>query len=155
METKDRKADRKKINYFHVIILTIVIILFAGSISLSYFILKQDVITKGVFVNDIDLGHLTKQQALEKLKNSLKPMENIDIILTYNGKQYKLPQDKLKLSYNYNQMVDDAYNIGRKGNYLERLKTIYETGKQGKRLKYYMKADYANLNGYIKDIAKG
>jgi vancomycin resistance protein YoaR len=154
METKDRKADRKKINYFYVIILTIIIILFAGSISLSYFILKQDVITKGVYINDIDLSHLTKQQAFEKLKNSLKPMENIDIILTYNGKQYKVPQDKLKLSYNYNQMVDDAYNIGRKGNYLERLKTIYETGKKGKRLKYYMKADYANLNGYIKDIAK-
>ncbi|SNX54905.1 VanW family protein [Thermoanaerobacterium sp. RBIITD] len=154
METKDTKRNRNKNSYFYIILLVLVLVVFAGSIAMFYTILNQNVITKGVYVNNINLSGLTKEEAYSKLQNSLESFDNFEVILKYNDKQYALTNKDIKVNYDYNKMVADAYAIGKKGNPLDRLKIIYNVRKHGEYLKYKPKANYNNLNSFVTNISK-
>lgn len=154
METKDTKRNRNKNSYFYIILLVLVFVVFAGSIAMFYTILNQNVITKGVFVNDINLSGLTKEEAYSKLQNSLESFDNFEVILKYNDKQYALTNKDIKVNYDCNKMVADAYAIGKKGNPLDRLKIIYNVRKHGEYLKYKPKANFNNLDSFVTNISK-
>lgn len=154
METRGTKIIKTKSNYFYVILLFLVLVLFAGSIALFYTIVNQNTIIKGVFVNGVSLSGLTKSEAYSKLQSELKTVDNLKVVLKYNEKQFIVPDDDIKISFDYDDIVNEAYSVGKNGNILSRIKTIYEVGKHGRYLKYNPEANYNDLNTFIVNISK-
>ncbi|MDI3476544.1 MAG: hypothetical protein PWQ59_69 [Thermoanaerobacterium sp.] len=154
METKDTKRLRSKSNYFYIILLVLVLVLFVGSIAMFYTIINQNTIAKGVFVNGINLSGLTKTEAYSKLQSELKTIDSLKVVLKYNDMQFIVPNDDVKISYDYADIINEAYSIGKNGNIFNRIKTIYEVGKHGRYLEYSPEANFKNLDIFVADISK-
>lgn len=154
METKDSRTKKNKNRIFYIMLLMLIVVLFAGSFIIFHTILNQNVITKGVFVNGIDLSGLTKEKALTKLQSNLQKFDNIDVSFKYNQKEYIMSKDYINISYDKNKMINEAYAIGKSGNILKRLQEIYKISKNGVFLKYKPNVDYEKINGFVSNIAK-
>ncbi len=154
METKDTKSIKSKSNYFYIILLLLIVTVFAGSFVMFYAIMNQNTIAKGVFVNGISLSGLTKSEAYSKLQNDLKTAGNIKVVLKYNERQFVLPSDDVKISYDYDAIVNEAYSIGKNGNFINRIKTIYDVSKDGKNLEYSPTANFNGLDKFVMDVSK-
>lgn len=83
----------------------------------------NEVFMDGVFVEDIALGGLSKQEAksqiLEMLANKDKDKT---IILHGNGQETVIPVAKFAPEYNVDEVLEEAFKIGHEGNILERYK---------------------------------
>ncbi|MBP2071091.1 VanW family protein [Thermoanaerobacterium butyriciformans] len=154
METKDTKSIKSKSNYFYIILLVLVLALFVGSIAMFYTIINQNTIAKGVFVNGINLSGLTKTEAYSKLQSELKTIDSLKVVLKYNDMQFIVPYDDIKISYDYANIVNEAYSVGKNGNILNRIKTIYEVEKHGRYLEYSPEANFKNLDIFVAGISK-
>ncbi|AEF16849.1 VanW family protein [Thermoanaerobacterium xylanolyticum LX-11] len=154
METKDTKSIKSKSNYFYIILLILIITVFAGSFVMFYSVMNQNTIAKGVFVNGISLSGLTKSEANSKLQDNLKTVNNLKVVLKYNDKQFVLPSDDVKIGYDYDAIVNEAYSIGKSGNFINRIKTIYNISKNGKYLKYSPIAVFNGLDKFLMDVSK-
>lgn len=154
METKDTKSIKSKSNYFYIILLLLIITVFAGSFVMFYAVMNQNTIAKGVFVNGISLSGLTKSEAHLRLQDNLKTVNNLKVVLKYNDKQFVLPSGDVKISYDYDAIVNEAYSIGKSGNFINRIKTIYDVSKNGKYLKYSPTANFNGLDKFVMDVSK-
>lgn len=150
MQTKDGNVSQKNHNYFYIALLVLSMILLAYSASLFYTVLNSNIIAKGVFVNGINLSGLTKQQAITLLQKNLEVPDDIEINLRYGEKQYKMVSSDFGLKYDFEKIADDAYKIGREGNTLERIRTIYDVERHGKYLLYYPSWDSSKIINFLK-----
>lgn len=106
-----------------IFLIIILFILFICSIVFSLFIATNDRIINGIYINDINVSYLTKEQAKNLiLKNCEKKFSsNLIINLTdienentkFNFSTSLLP---LNINYNISQAIEDAYAIGRTKN---------------------------------------
>ena len=100
---------RKKII---LVILFLVLIVFSAGV----FSIKGDKIAKNVYVKDINIGKLTKDEAKEKLSDEYK-MEPFSF--KYKDDEWKISPETIDVSYDLSKTVENAYDINRKGNIIE------------------------------------
>jgi hypothetical protein len=90
--------------------------------------LDMDYIYFNVFASDIQLGGLTKEQAKKKLEKELNQDEIVGKKLYIKSADMvyarELTFEEMGVSYNIDELVEDAYNYGRTGSTKERLATI-------------------------------
>ncbi len=131
--TNEQKFKLKKI-YIALIILAIILSIIAGVIY-NYFnkILEDERIYQGISVEDIDIGGLTKVNALKLVKDK-KELE-IDgkiMKLQYENFNYEIKLRDLNFQYDYEKAIDQAYKIARTGKPIERLKEIRNLKEKNK-----------------------
>lgn len=148
------KGGVKKNNYFYIAIVLLLIAFLIFSSLFFYFILNSKTIAKGVFVNGISLGGLTKEEAVSLLQKELKAPSDFSLTLKYQDKVYRLTAKDINLAYDYQEIVDKAYKIGREGNPFERIREIYLTDKHGKYFNFYPAYDENKINEFIDKISK-
>lgn len=83
--------------------------------SIFFFFLFQDRIYPSIKVNNIDLGGLTRDQAQQLLRLNLQPPPKYSITLKAGGVELASSAAQLKISHEYNQAVNQAYEVGRVG----------------------------------------
>lgn len=119
------KKSRKKLYIILAIILILISI--AAGFTLNYFknILEDERIYTGISIEKIDIGGLTKKEALEKIQE-LKELEIDDknMKLQYEDFNYEIKVRDLDFKYDYEKAVNKAYEVARKGEALDRLKEI-------------------------------
>ena len=82
---------------------------------------------QGIVVEGIDLGGKTKEEAkvlLEEKELALRP--NVDIKATYQDQVFALGQDDFTYTYNTEEILDQAYQVGRTGEREERYQKIQD-----------------------------
>lgn len=82
---------------------------------------------QGIVVEGIDLGGKTKEEAKELLKEkelALRP--DVDIKATYQDQTFSLGQDDFTYTYNTDEILDQAYQVGRTGEREERYQKIQD-----------------------------
>ena len=84
-------------------------------------------IVKGVSILGIDISGLSKEEATEKINNTI--LENIpsEIKLKHNDYETSIDTNSLEISIDVPSAINSAYNIGRSGNILQDDWTILTT----------------------------
>ena len=90
-------------------ILFLLVIVFGVGI----FSMKGDKIAKNVYVKDINIGKLTKDEAEKKLSSEYK-MEAFNF--KYKDKEWNIEPKTIDVSYDLGKTVQNAYDVNRKGN---------------------------------------
>ena len=88
---------------------------------------KSTTIAKGVYIKNIDVSGLTREQAKEKINNYISSVIPEEIKLTHNGFETSLSTSQLSIYFNTDEAVDMAYNIGKTGNIFQKNLTILQT----------------------------
>ena len=119
----------------------------------SYCIDKESKIYKNIYIENIDVSNLTKNEAIEKLKKHVYVKHNIDLI--HENKIYKLPLNEIDFKFNIEDKVNKALEIGRNDNRLRNIKTkINLTLGKNVHISLDSQYDKTKLNLYIKKLAK-
>lgn len=98
----------KKVIIGSVSVLAIAMIITGTLASQAY----SSKIAKNVIVGGVNIGNLTKQEAINKLQKESK-FKNID--LEYGDKKWSIPEDEINLKIDFDKTVDAAYDYN-KGN---------------------------------------
>ncbi|WMM25763.1 VanW family protein [Tissierella sp. MB52-C2] len=112
-----------------IILLSISIILVAAALGAGMYIYKNvlniNTIYKGVKIDGNSVENRTIDQALELIKEKKEPeIDEKYMNLLYGGKIYKIDLRQLGFSYEYDTAVKNAFQLGREGNFIKRLRDI-------------------------------
>lgn len=109
-----------KRNFLKVLIIFAVLLIVSIVLS-GYMLLSTDKILSNVYINDIDVGGLSREEAFSKIKEIYEGvLKNTYLTLVYEDKDWKLAYNDIDYSYNYENAIDEAYRIGRTGNIISR-----------------------------------
>ena len=126
--TEEAKTNKSDVLVIFGILLAIVILLVAvvyGTFSIMTE--KSTTTAKGVYIKNIDVSGLTREQAKEKINNYISSVIPEEIKLTHNGFETSLSTSQLSIYFNTDEAVDMAYNIGKTGNIFQKNLTILQT----------------------------
>lgn len=117
-ETKDVKTEKqnKKTRKGLIIILTFLIIsLFLIIFSTIFALLNNNNnnIIHGVYINNIDVSNLSKEEAIKKVESELNNNENNYITVKYKGVSKEVHLKDINGNFNVKDAVEVAYKTGR------------------------------------------
>lgn len=125
---KEKKAKR-------IAIALGILFMLAILVSVIFYIINinNEKILNGVYVNDIYVGELTKEEANLKIVGELSKLREKEVILKLNGEEFKYTFNDLGLSYE-KTLLSRAYEYGRSGNIIADNYTILSSylGKEYK-----------------------
>jgi len=128
MEPLTEKRNTKKlVLWLAGIIFTSVLV---ALITLGIFIFNENTIYENVYVESVDVGHLSKEQAKEKLQSVFeKELSQHYLKLKHDDITWDYSYEELGFSYLYQDAVEEAYSIGRQGNFFNRMGEVYRLRK--------------------------
>lgn len=98
------------------IILFLVLVLIILGIFTFYNYKNRAIISTGIYINNIDVSHLTTEEAKLKLENYYNEKFANDITLTHNDYTTYIKTSEINLSVDINSAVNYAFNYGKNSN---------------------------------------
>jgi len=129
MQGEVQNQTKKGINRKAIVITLVSIIMISLAISaqLCYMVLKDERIYKGVFIDNLYVGGLTKQQASELIKTNYQDkIQDLEIFITAGDNHETLKFSEIDVHVDVNDTVNKAFAIGRTGNIFDRFSEILE-----------------------------
>lgn len=151
--------QKKKKLFIGITMLFIVIILIiSGTIFCRTSKASRD-IYKGIYINDIDVGGMSKEEAKGILEESFnEKLSNGKLVLKYEDKIFDIKYTDVGLHYDTEGAVDEAFDFGKKGNIINRTisRWILEDNihKIALNLVYDKKALEGQVNSIVSKINK-
>ena len=130
----NNKKNGKK---WGIIIATIVLLLLIIMFSTIFALINvnNNKILKGIFIEDIEVSDLTKEEAQKMFEELIsKKMEN-EIVFKYKELETPITYEALEVKFNIENAIEQAYNIGRDGNLFENNFNILKTWINGEKVK--------------------
>ncbi len=121
------KNNKKTVYY---LLIAFFIIVFLSSIIFcinSHRKLSNKLFYNGIYIDGVEVSGITKEQALIKLRNEFESNRNYkskSISLIYGDKTWNIPIKNIGYEFDFDSTLNYAYNIGREGSLINRLKTI-------------------------------
>ena len=97
-------------------------ILFAG--SNSYAKTTSDEIAMGVYAEDVNLSGLTKEEAKDAISAYVSEKAEEKITLTIGDEKLDVTRESLGVSWNNEEVVEEALGLGKSGNLIKRYKAL-------------------------------
>lgn len=105
---------------------------------------------ENVYVNDRNLGGLTRDGARATLAETLDPYLNGPVTLTNDGKQWTPKLDDLGMRIDLDRTVDEAYHAGRSGGPVGQLWRAFQMRHGAKEyVPLYVQVDNPTLDAYL------
>ena len=108
-----------------VLVYALVLIAALGISGVAYttyaFSKYQGLILPGVYVDTVSLGNEPKSIAGEQVVYRLSFLKGVPLVLTFGQHKWQPSQRQLGLEYDYNTTIDNAFSIGRTGNFWQDL----------------------------------
>lgn len=152
-----RTTPKKNIwgKVFLISILIVLMIAVGGVATYIYQILNIDTYYDGVEVDGIPLGGMTREEALEAVRTHNQPnLDKMKIILTHGDSKWEYDYKDINAQINIEEIIDEAYVVGRQGTLVERLKEIYRISNEPKRYETTLTYDVTELKDEIEAIAQ-
>lgn len=121
------KKSHKKCYILLLVLLLLVILAFLFSTGFALCNIPNNKILNGISINGIDVSHLTKQEAEEKVKNQIAEKLKTPIVLQYNDYETTVFAEQFDVQYDITKAIDMVYDIGRTGNLFENNFSIIKT----------------------------
>lgn len=122
IDDNSKKGGNKKAIVITILVLSLLGLMFCTGFALLN--ITSDKILKNVFILGLDVSELTQDEAKKELTEYVAERLTTDIILKHNEELYTFVPQELQFKYNIEEVVQDAYLIGRKGNIFENNFTI-------------------------------
>jgi len=152
VEKKAKARNRVKGVLIALIILLILSIM--SVFGYAYHILSYDTFYTGISVDGIPLDGMAKEEALSAIRAFNQPkLDEMKVVLEYDGKTWVYDYQAIGASINVEEIVEQAYSIGREGGYLDRLADIYKTAKEGREFYTTLTYDVSMLRDDLEAIA--
>ena len=118
-----KSRRKKKI----IIILVVVLLLLVSGIFCTGFALvniNSTTILPGISIRNIDVGGLTKEEAINAITEQVNYEKTREIQLNANGEKTSITLEQIEINYLVEEAVNKAYEIGRNGNIFQNNFTI-------------------------------
>lgn len=140
--------DKKSI-YIGIGTIVFIVILFIGALIIE---INGEKVAKNTYVNDVNIGGLTKTQAISKLEKKYK-LDKIQ--LSYLDKSWNITSKDIDLSYDISKTVDSAYNLNRDESIISNInETIKSYFGEKNNFKIILNYNEEKLKEEIKKIAR-
>lgn len=107
-----------------IVLVAIVIGIFISSLMMFYHNQQNsNIIQSGVFIKDINVSGLTKEEAIELVKNELNTQMNDHIELVYKNNNYYVEIEQIEAEFDIEASVEYAFNIAKTGNFFQDLQS--------------------------------
>lgn len=106
----------------------------------------------GVTVDGIDIKGLTREQTEQKIKEEVQKNLDEEIQLNIDSQQYSIKLNQIEVEYDIQKAVQEAYEVGRKGNILVNNFDILKSIVRGTDVELDFKYNEELLNEIISDI---
>ena len=146
---KDEDKKRNPLIYVLVAIFSIIIIFLSIVVCYNIFYKK---IFSNIDIAGIDVSNLTKEEAINKLNGELENVLNQEILIQYDGKESKIKPSDLGVEYNVEDVVEEAYRIGRIGNIFENNINMIKTFFVDTSLDLSYEYEEEKLDNFINEI---
>ena len=147
------KKKNKKAKFFILYIVIICILLGVGFYGI-FSVLNKETIYEGIKIDKFNVSDMSREEALSLLKGNLEDeLSGKQMKLTYKDFAYDVGIKELGYHYSYEEALDEAYNIGREGNVINRIKTIMNTRKYGKTIELKSAYDIKLINDLAMQIS--
>lgn len=114
----------------------------------------SDKIYDGILVGDIPVGGLSIDEAQNKIRDNFKKqITSPPIYLTYKTKKWPIEAKDIDLDIDAAKLAQQAYNVGRVGNLMNRVQERYCTIHYGNTIPLALLYNQAKLQDVIKSIA--
>lgn len=148
------KMFRKDNTLFIYIVL---VAIFLGIIFASFFVFynnqkNSDTIQGGVYIKNINVSGLTKEEAIQILENELDTKLDDHILLSYKNYNYYLEPEQIEAEFDIKSSVNFAYNIARGGSVLQNVKDYIAVLMSHINIDPVLKYNETALDEYITDI---
>lgn len=132
----------------------IVFLILICSVIFSLINISNTKILKGISINNIDISGMTKDEAISAISEVIneKKQKNI-IISTSSDSQITSTFEYLEINYDINSYVNEAYNLGRKGNIFENNFEILNLLINKKNINIEVQLNEEKLNTLANDIS--
>ena len=138
---------------FGLFIIIFLIIILLGFIVFTIYNMKNQNIVNGVYVQGIDVSGLTKQEAINKINNTILESVPSEIKLKHNDYETSIDTSSLEVSFDVPSAVNAAYNVGRSGNILQDDWTILKTMISNIEITPVFKINEEQLKNSLNDIS--
>ena len=149
----DLKINKKKAMLIAIITVSILIVLLIFSTIFALITAKSSKIIAGVSVNGIKINGLTKNKAIDMIKEKKEEKLDGDIIIKADDFEYSLKLNQIETKYKVQDAVNEAYNIGRKGNIFSNNFQILKTMIKGRNIDLEYEYNEELLDNMMTDIA--
>lgn len=148
-----------------IVIISILIIAIIGGLVFYLYNLQQEKEMQalilgeknfydGISIADINMSGKSKEEAHNSLQSYAENILNKDFHINIDNEDIKTNLKELGLKINYEEVLDDAYIIGRTGSEAARLNTINEIKNNPINLELKTELDSKALNDYITKLDK-
>lgn len=134
-------------------IVLLIVIFFLGNTIYVESLELEGKIHKNVYIENVDYSGLTKKEARIKLEETIE--NNNELKLLYEDKIYQIKLSDLNICYKVQEMIDEAYSIGRGKSIVSNIKTRLKLNMGETyviKLKYTH--DNKNIDNYISYLQK-
>ncbi|SHJ84521.1 VanW family protein [Paramaledivibacter caminithermalis] len=153
---KNESKNKKKKKIQTIVIAVIAFILFTSISGLvSLMLIYKDSIYNGIYVENIDISGLNVVDANKKIKKNLNSiLDNNKLILKYKEESWEFNSKDLGLKYDFLQAVNDAYLIGRRGSFINRVHTMLNLQNESHNIQIKASLDINKINDLLNIIEK-
>ncbi|MCC0650438.1 VanW family protein [Clostridioides sp. ZZV15-6598] len=148
--TRVSKLGKEKKRTFMIVLAVLAVVIGVSTYFFNNKFLYNGKIAKNVYIEDINVSDMTKEEALKAITDKYTPE---DLNLTYDGKDYKISPNDIDLKYNTEEVVKNAYESTKKGSYLQNLKKYIDIRINKLGLKIESGYDEAKLSAQVSSIA--
>lgn len=158
-ETVRRKAVRRKrkntmFKAIFMLFFTVVFLAGLGAGAYAYHMLNSDEFYPGVTVDGLSLEGLKFEEGLKAVSDFRQPeLDAMKLVLRHEGREWQFNYTDIGASFNIQEVVEEAYQVGRQGNFLERLMDIYEASRNGRHFTTTLTYDVSLLEDDLQAIA--
>lgn len=156
---RKRTVRRKKKNMIYkaifMVIFTAVFLVVLGLGAYAYSFLSSDEFYPGVTVDGLSLQGLKFEEGLKAVSDLRQPeLDAMKLILRHEGHEWEYSYRDIGASFNIEDVVEEAYQVGRRGNIFERLMDIYDASRNGRHFTTVLTYDVSLLEDELQAIAE-
>lgn len=109
------KEDKRKITFI-IIMAVLICVVSAFSVIFAMLNIKNTNILSGIYVLNIDVSNMTKEEALKKVDNIINEKLTSDITLKYNDYETIVNNSQFGIQFDNQKAISNAYNVGKENN---------------------------------------
>ena len=109
------KEDKRKITFI-IIMAVLICVVSVFSVIFAMLNIKNTNILSGIYVLNIEVSNMTKEEALKKVDNIINEKLTSDITLKYNDYETIVNNSQFGIQFDNQKAISNAYNVGKENN---------------------------------------
>lgn len=133
----------------------VIVVLMIAAIGLSIAMVSGDKIHSNITIKGLNVGGYTYSQAEKFLKEKLEPtVDSSALTLRFRDKSWKFSYRDAGFSYDYEDALTKAYDIGHKGSFFKRVADVISAQLERKDIGLNYSYDTQYIKGKLEDISR-